>query len=243
MSVSRRSLRVCAEYFLSAHESDSGYYHVNDDGQTKQEPTGDDGQEELTGGVDDHEDVESTYSDHAEYQGEHEEADYDGSEQYADAQEYPGAHEDEAVAREESDQFVTNDESEPLPDPDPTYKGSADFEPTEDQEHEGDEGDEASGDAEVTSVITVTTHANETGFPEDELRVLTEVRDSEVTGESHFEEFEGRSLLPMPFAFIHLCPLAERQDLNTERSSSGSISGDEADGFTGLSHPSCSCAI
>ncbi|KAH9997532.1 hypothetical protein BJV77DRAFT_983220 [Russula vinacea] len=174
----------------SPHESDSGYYHVNDDGQTKQEPTGDDGQEELTGGVDDHEDVESTYSDHAEYQGEHEEADYDGSEQYADAQEYPGAHEDEAVAREESDQFVTNDESEPLPDPDPTYKGSADFKPTEDQEHEGDEGDEASGDAEVTSVITVTTHANETGFPEDELRVLTEVRDSEVTGESHFEEFE-----------------------------------------------------
>lgn len=141
--------------------------------------------------MDDHQDVECTYSVHAEYQGEHEEVDYDGSEQYADAQEYPVAHEDEADAREESDQFVTNDESEPLPDPDPTHKGSADLGPTEYQEHEGDEEGEASGDAEVTGVITVTTHANETGFPDDELRVLTEVRDSEVTGESHFEEFEG----------------------------------------------------
>jgi hypothetical protein len=152
--------------------------------------------------VDEREDVESTYLDHAEYQGEHEEADHGESEQYADAQEYPQVHEDEADAREGSDQFVTNDESEPLPDSDPTYKGSADPESTEYQEHEGHEKGEASGDAEVTSINTVTTHAKETDFPGDELRVLTDVQDSAVTGESQLEEFEGRLLLPMLFAIL-----------------------------------------
>ena len=181
---------------MSAHVKDSGYHPaVNDDGQTKRESTGG-GHEDLTGGSNEREDVESTYLDHAEYQGEREEADYDESEQYADAQEEPQAHEDEADAREESDQFVTNDETEPLPDADLTYKGSVDPESTEYQAHEGHEEGEAYGDAEVTS-ITVTTHAKETGFLGDELRVLTEVRDPIVTGESQFEEFEGKFLLPI----------------------------------------------
>jgi hypothetical protein len=191
----RRLLRVCAKCFLSVHERDPGYYDVvNDDGQTKLQPTGDGGHEEPTGGVDEHEDVESTYLDHAEYQGEHEEADRDESEQYADAQEYP-----HALEREESDQFVTNDESEPLPDSDPTHEGAADPESTEYQEpeHEGHEEGEASGDAGVTSTTTVTTYAKETDFPGDELHDLTDVQDSAVTGESQIEEFEGRFLLLM----------------------------------------------
>ena len=187
---------------LSAHEKDSGYHlAVNDDGQTKREPTGGGGHEDLTGGSNEREDVESTYLDHAEYQDEREAADYDESEQYADAQENPQAHEDEADAREESDQFVTNDETEPLPDADLTYNGSVDPESTEYQEHEGHEEGEAFGDAEVTS-ITVTTHAKETGFPGDELRVLTEVRDPIVTGEPQFEEFEGKFLLPTPSTLL-----------------------------------------
>jgi hypothetical protein len=203
VSVSRRSLRVCAKCFLSAHERDPGYNHVvNDDGQTKLETTGDGGHEELTGGVDEREDDESTYLDHAEYRGEHEEADRDESEQHADAQEYPQAHEDEAELREECDQFITNDESEPLPDSDPTYKGSADPESTEYQEHEGHEEGEALGNAEVTSTVTVTTHANETDFSGDELRVLTDVQDSAVTGESQFEDFEGRFSVLLPFAVL-----------------------------------------
>ena len=246
MSISGRSLRLCGKCFLSVHERDPGYYHVvNDDGQTKREPTGDGGHEELTGDVVEREDVESTYLDHAEYQGGHEEADYDESEPYADAQEYPQAREDEADAREETDQFVTNDESEPLPDADPTHKSSADPESTEYQEHEGHEEGEASADAEVTSTVNVSTHAKETGFPDDELRVLTEVRDS--VGDPQFEEFEGRFLLPMYFAVLFTrILLAERQDLDTERSSSGSVYEDEqaeVDGFTGLSHSTCFCAI
>jgi hypothetical protein len=201
---------------LSANERDSGYHHiVNDDGQTKLEQTDDGGREELTGGVDEREDVESTYLDHSEYQGEHEEADHAESEQYADAQEYLQAHEDEADAREDSDQFVTNDESEHLPDSDPTHKGSADPESTEYQEHEGYEEGEASGDAEVTSIITVTTHAKETDFPGDELRVLTDVQDSVVTGEPQFEEFEGGFLLPMPLAVLFTRVLSQNGKLSS----------------------------
>jgi len=176
---------------LSAHERDSGYDHaVNDDEQTKREPTGDDGYEELAG-VDERENVESTFLDNAEYQGEQEEADYNESEQYDDAQEYPQAHEDEADAREETDQFVANDEPEPLPAANPAHKGSADPESTEYQEQH-EEG-EASGDAEVTSTITASTHPKETSFLDDELRVLTEVRDSVVTGEPQLEEIDGKS--------------------------------------------------
>lgn len=189
------SLRVCDKRLLSAHERDSGYDHaVNHDEQTEREPTGDDGHEELAGGMDEREDVGSTYLDHAEYQSENGEADYDESEQYDDAQEYPQAPEDEADAREETDQFVTNDEPEPLPDADPTHNGSVDPESTEYQEQDDvhEEG-EASGDAEVTSTITASTHANDTGFPGDELRVLTEVRDSVVTGEPQLEELDGKS--------------------------------------------------
>ncbi len=188
------SLGVCNKRFLSAHERDSDYDHaVNDDEQTKREPTGDDGPEELAGGVDEREDAESTYLDHAEYQGGHGEADYDGSEQYDDAQEYPKAHEDEADAREETDQPVTNDEPEPLPDADPTHKGSADPESTEYQEQdERPERGEASEDAEVTGSVTASTHAKDAGFP-DELRVLTDVRDPIVTGERQLEEIDGKS--------------------------------------------------
>jgi hypothetical protein len=158
--------------------------------------------------------------DHAEYQSENGEVDYDESEQYGDAQEYPQAPEDEAEAREETDQFVTNYEPEPLPDADPTHKGSADPESTEYQERDdGHEDGEASDDAEVTSTITASTHANDTGFLGDELRVLTGVRDSVVTGEPQLEEID------------------ERQALNTEPSSTvyGNVYGEEQaedDGFT-----------
>jgi hypothetical protein len=195
------SLRVCDKRLLSAHEGDSGYDHaVNHDEQTEREPTGDDGHEELAGGVDEREDVGSTYLDHAEYQSENEEADYD---EYNDAQEYPQVPEDEANAREETDQFVTNDDPEPLPDADPTHKGSADPESIEYQERDdGDEDGDASDDAEVTSTITASTHANDTDFPGDELRILTEVRDSEVTGEPQLEEIDGKSLSPMPFIVL-----------------------------------------
>lgn len=202
----------------SPHEGDSGYDHaVNHNEQTEREPTGDDGHEELSGGVDEREDVGSTYLDHAEYQGENGEADYD---EYDNAQEYPQAPEDEANAREETDQFVTNDEPEPLPDADPTHKGSADPESVEYQERDdGDEDGEASDDAEVTSTITASTHANDTDFPGDELRILTEVRDSAATGEPQLEEID------------------ERQALNTEHSStvSDNAYGEEqadVDGFT-----------
>jgi hypothetical protein len=189
------SLRVCDKRLLSAHERDSGYDHaVNHIEQTEREPTGDDGHDELAGSVDEREDVGSTYLDHAEYQSEDGEADYDESEQYDDTQEYPQAPEDEANAREETDQFVTNGEPEPLPDADPTHKDSADPDSTEFQERDdGHEDGEASGDAEVTSTITASTHANDTGFPGDELRVVTEVRDSVVTGEPQLEELDGKS--------------------------------------------------
>jgi hypothetical protein len=132
--------------------------------------------------------------DHAEYQSENGEANYDESEQFDDAQEYPQAPEDEAEAREETDQFVTNDETEPLPDADPTYKGTGDPESTEYQERDdGYEDGEASDDAEVTSTITASTHANDAGSLGDELRVLTGVRDSVITGEPQLEENDGKS--------------------------------------------------
>ena len=195
MSLWSISLSVCDKLFLSAHEGDSGYDHaVNHDEQTEREPTGDDGHEELAGGVDEREDAGSTYLDHAEHQSENGEADYDESEQYDDAQEHPQVLEDEADAREETDQFVTNDEPEPLPDVNPTHEDSADPESTEYQERDDEhEEGEASGDAEVTSTITASTHANDTGFPGDELRVLTEVRDSAVTGEPELEEIDRKS--------------------------------------------------
>jgi hypothetical protein len=205
----------------SPHERDLGYDHaISHDEQTEREPTGDDGHEELAGGADEREDVGSTYLDHAEYQSENGEADYDESEQYDDAQEYAQAPEDEPDAREETDQFATNDEPEPLLDADPTHKGSADLESTEYQERDdGHEEGEASGDAEVTHTITASTHGNDTGFEGDGLRVLMEVRDSIVTGEPQLEEID------------------ERQAVNTEHSStvSGNDYGEEqaeADGFT-----------
>ena len=188
------SPRVRYKRFLSAHERNPSYDHaINHDEQTEREPTGDDGHEELAGGVDERDDVASTSLDHAEYQSEDGEADYDESEQYDDAQEYSQAPEDEAGAHEETDQFITNDEPEPLPDADPTHKGSVDLESTEYQERDdGHEEGEASGDVEVTSTITASTHANDTGFPGDELRVLTEVRDLIATGEPQLEEIDGK---------------------------------------------------
>lgn len=193
------SLRVCDKRLLSAHERDSGYDHVADHNeQTERVPTGDDGHDELAGGVDER-------LDHAEYQSENGEATYDESEHYDDAEEYPQAPEDEADAREETDPFVTNDEPEPLPDAGPTHKGSADPESTGYQEQDdGQEEGEASGDAEVTSTITASTHADDTGFQDDELRVITdtEVLDSVVTGGPQLEEFEGKSFLPMRFIVL-----------------------------------------
>lgn len=189
LSISIRAGVKCLH--MSAHERESGYDHaVNHDEQTEREPTGDDGREEFAGGVDEHEDVGSTYLDRPEYQNEDGEADYDQSEQYDDSQEYTQAPEDEADAHEETDQLVTNDEPEPLLDADPTHKGSADLESTELQERDdGHEEGEASGDAEVTSTITASTHANDTGFPGDEIRVLT---DLVVTSELQLEETDGK---------------------------------------------------
>ena len=189
------SLRVCDKRVLSAHDRDLGYDHaVNHAEQTEREPTGDDGHEELVGSVDEREDVGSTHLARAEYQSENAEADYDGPEQYDDTQEYSQAPEDEQEAREGTDQFVTNDEPEPLPDADPAHEGSADPESAEYQEQvDGHEEGEASGDAEVTSTITASTHANDTGFGADELHVLTEVRDPVVTGEPQLEEIDGKS--------------------------------------------------
>lgn len=191
-SLSSISIRVAVKCLhLSAHERESGYDHaVNHNEQTEREPTGDDGHEEFAG-VDEHEDVVSTYLGHAEYQNEDGEADYDQSEQYDDTQEYTQAPEDEANAREETDQLVTNDEPEPLLDADPTIKGPVDLESTELQERDdGYEEGEASGDAEVTSTITASTHANDTGFPGDEMRVLTDLI---VTSEPQLEEIDGKS--------------------------------------------------
>ena len=191
------SLRVCDKRLLLAHQRNSVYDHaLNHDEQTEREPTGDDGHEKLAGGVDEREDVGSTYLDHADYQDENGEADYDESEQYDDAQEHPQVPEDEVDAHEETDQFVTNDEPEPLPDVDPTHKGSADPESTEYRER--DDGHEE-GDAEVTSTITASTHADDTGFHGDELRVLT------VTGAPQIEEIDGefvfcREYVPLSYS-------------------------------------------
>jgi len=178
---------------LSAPERDPSYHQGPcDDGQTKQELTGDGGHEGLTeGDVDKPEDVEST--DNAEYPDEHEEEAYDESEQYADAQDYPQTHEEEAGTREETDQFVANDESEFVPDAD-THEDPADPGSTEYQERdEKYEEEGVSGDVEITSIITASIHAKENFLPGAELDFLTEVREPGITGERpHPEESEGR---------------------------------------------------
>lgn len=139
--------------------------------------------------MDEQEDVESTYYGNAEYQGEHEEETYDESEQYAD----PQAHEDEAGAREDTGQVIASNESESVPDADPTHEGSADPGTTEYQENDdGYEEDGVSGDVEATSTITASSHAGEYVFPSAELNGLTEVPESGATGDSpQFKESEG----------------------------------------------------
>jgi hypothetical protein len=186
----------CEVNLLSAPERDPGsHQNLNDDGQMKQEPTGDGDHEGLAEGeVDEPEDVESTDYGHAEYQDEHEEEVYGESEQYADAQEYPPAHEDEAGTREETDQFVANDELEFVPDADGVHEGG-DPELTEYQERvEEYEQDGVAGDVQATSPITASMRAKESALPGTELEVLTEVRESGTTGEyPQPEESEGRS--------------------------------------------------
>jgi hypothetical protein len=181
---------------LSALERDSSSHQIiSDDGQTKRDPTGDGGHEGLTeGDVDEPEDVESTDYDHAEYQGEHEEEAYDESEQYADAQDYPQAHEDEADTREETDQFVANDESEFVPDADRSHE-AADPESSEYQERDEEyDEDGVSGDVEATSPIKASIDAKGGVLPGAELEVLTEARESGTTGEyPQPEESEGKS--------------------------------------------------
>jgi hypothetical protein len=175
----------CKVNFLSAPERD---------GQTKRELTGDGDHEGLTeGDVDEPEDVESTDHGHAEYQDEDEEEAYGESEQYADTQEYPPAHEDEAGTREETDQFVANDESEFVPDADGAHQG-ADPDLTEYQERDEEyEQDGVSGDVQATSPITVSMRAKESVLPGTELEVLTEVRESGTTGDyPQPEESEGK---------------------------------------------------
>jgi len=179
-------------------ERDPGsHQNLNDDGQMKQEPTGDGDHEGLAEGeVDEPEDVESTDYGHAEYQDEHEEEVYGESEQYADAQEYPPAHEDEAGTREETDQFVANDELEFVPDADGVHEGG-DPELTEYQERvEEYEQDGVAGDVQATSPITASMRAKESALPGTELEVLTEVRESGTTGEyPQPEESEERQAL------------------------------------------------
>ena len=183
----------CEVNLLSAPGRDSGSrQNLNDDGQMTREPTGDGDHEGLTeGAVDEPEDVESDFG-HAEYQDEHEEA-YGESEQYADAQEYPPAHEDEAGTREETDQFVANDEPEIVPDADGVHEGG-DLELTEYQERvEEYEQDGVAGDVQTTSPITASMRAKESVLPGTELEVLTEVRESGTIGEHpQPEESEGR---------------------------------------------------
>jgi len=181
---------------LSGPERDSGYYQVlNDDRQTKREPTSDDGHEGPTeGNVHEPEDIESTDYGHAEYQDEHEEETYDESEQYADAQEYLQAHEEEVDTHEETDQLVANDESEFVLDADLTYEGSTDPETTEYQERDEEHEDGVSGDVEVTNTSTASVHARENVFPSIKLGILREVLESAATGEHpQPEDPEGKS--------------------------------------------------
>ena len=182
---------------LSAPETDPGYYQVlNDDRQTKREPTNDGDHEGLTkGNVDEPEDVESTDYAHAEYQDEHEEETYDESEQYADAREYLQVLEEEAGTHEETDQLVANDESEFVLDADPTYEGSTDPETTEYQERDEEHGEDGvSADVEVPNTTTASAHTKETILPNTKLGVLTEVPESAATGEHpQPEDSEGKS--------------------------------------------------
>jgi len=182
---------------LSAPERDSGYYQgLNDDRQTKREPTSDGGHEGPTeGNVHEPEDIESTDYGHAEYQDEHEEETYDESEQYADAQEYLQAHEEEVDTHEETDQLDANAESEFVLDADLTYEGSTDPETTEYQERDEEhEEDGVSGDVEVTNTNTASIHAKENVFPSTKLSVLTEVPESAAAGEHpQLEDSEGKS--------------------------------------------------
>jgi hypothetical protein len=237
------SLGVWDQYFLSAHEKDSDYCQaVNDDEQTERELTGDhEGQAE---GVDEREDVESTYDAHAEYQGEHEQEAYDESEQYADAQEYPQAHEDRASTREETDQVVANHESESVLGADPAHDGSANLKSPEYQEADEElEGDEVSGDVEVTSTVTVPTYAKENVSLGAELDALTEVPGSAATDESRlFDNSEGSSLVQC-FMYLHSCTLVERQVRRAKVSTSGGASRDEQEELTGLSFQRYSCII
>ena len=191
---------VWSQYFLSAHEGDSSYHQTtnddNDERQTERAPPSHGGQEETIG-VDERED-ESAFYGNAEYQSEHEGEAYDESEQFADAQGYPRAHEDETGPSEETDQFVANDGSETASDGDPTHEedeGLADPESTEYQEdNQGCEEDEVSGEVEVTSAITSSTHAKEDVPHSAEPDFLTEVRESVATVEPQLEESEGRPL-------------------------------------------------
>jgi len=219
------------EYVGPSHERDSDYYQpVNDDEQTERELTGDhEGQAE---GVEEREDDESTYDAHAEYQGEHEQA-YDESEQYADAQEYPQAHEDQASTREETDQVVANHESESVLGADPAYDGSATLTSPEYQEADEElEGDEVSGDVEVTSTVTVPTHAKENVSLGAALDALTEVPGSATTDEStQFGDSEGSSLVQC-FLYLYSCTLVERQVRDAKLSTSGGASRDEQEELT-----------
>jgi hypothetical protein len=181
---------------LSAPETDSGYYQaLNDDRQTKREPTNDGDPEGLSkGNLDEPEDVESTDYAHAEYQDEHEEETYDESEQYADAREYLQAVEEEANTHEETDQLVANDESEFVLDADPTYEGSTGPETTEYQERDEEHGEDGvSADVEVPNTTAAFTHTKENVLSSTKLGVLTEVPESAATGEHpQPEDSEGK---------------------------------------------------
>lgn len=180
---------------LPAPERDPGYQVLNDDRQTKREPTSDGGREGLTeGDVDEPADVEST-----DYQDEHEEETYDESEQFVDAREYLQVHEEEADTHEETDQLAANDESEFVLDADPTYGGSTDPDPTEYQERDEENEDRVSGDVEANNTATESIHPKDNVFTSTKLGVLTEVPESAATGEySQPEDLEGNLSLINP---------------------------------------------
>jgi hypothetical protein len=188
---------------LSADERDSGDNQVaNDDGQPKQEPTDNSGQEGKTGSVVELDDGDSGQAELHDGEPEREEV-YEESEQYADAHEYPHAHQDSADAQEETDQVVNaNDESESVLDADDIDEGPVDPESTGYQEH-----DELHDEDGVPDAATASTPAKENVSPDAEPDLPTEVQESAGADEyPQFNESDGKLLNVCLFAYLPIPP-------------------------------------
>jgi hypothetical protein len=195
---------------LLAHERDPGDNQaVNDNGQTEREPTGNGGQEGLTGGVNEPDDTEYPYNGHAQSQdGEPEREDEAYESHYADAQEYPHTYEDGADSQEETDQVAdANDEPELVLDANAIHEGPAEPESTEYPEHdELPEEDGVSGDVEAPSAVTPSTPAKENILPYAEFDLPSEALESVSAGESvQFNESEG-GVLNVSLLLTYSCP-------------------------------------